>query len=87
MSYPFDPNRLEATVIDLLALNRYTHADWLIQPESVEGFADRLRRRAAPEHCRCARRHDADPQCHAAGAKPRRRARTLRVKGAVCMGQ
>jgi hypothetical protein len=49
MSYPFDPNRLEATVIDLLALDRYTHADWLIQPESVEGFADRLRRRAAPE--------------------------------------
>jgi hypothetical protein len=32
MSYPFDPNRLEATVIDLLALDRYTNADWLIQP-------------------------------------------------------
>ena len=49
MSNPFDPNRLEATVVDLLALDRYSNEDWLIQHESVEGFADRLRRRAAPE--------------------------------------
>jgi hypothetical protein len=48
-TYAFDPNRLEATVIDLLALDRYSNEGQLIEPESVERFEARLRRRAAAE--------------------------------------
>ena len=48
-TYPFDPNRLEATVVDLLALDDSSNEDCLVQPESVEGFVERLRRRAAAE--------------------------------------